>query len=225
MDARRVLVCIGLGIWSAVGIVLLLVLTFGLRSARAEGPPPQAMSYRNDLVRSANYAFGLNAPIALLAAQVHQESRWNPRAASAYAGGLAQFTPATAQTMARQYPALLQSANPYDPRWALLALCLYDRQLHGMFPRSATEADRWAFALSGYNGGAGWTIRDRAKAKAQGLDPERWWGQVETVNAGRAPAFWKENRDYPEKIMKRHQRLYLSWGPGVACEPTERGGE
>jgi soluble lytic murein transglycosylase-like protein len=218
VDTRRLLAIITLASW-LVWLVLCGAL-LGSTPARADGPPAAAEVYRNDLVRSANYAFGLNSPIALLAAQVHQESRWDPRARSAYASGLAQFTPATAQTMARQYPGLLRTANPLDPRWALLALCLYDRQLYGMFSQAASEADRWAFALSGYNGGAGWTIKDRALAKRRGLDPERWWGQVETVNAGRGIAFWRENRGYPEAIMKRHQRLYTGWGPDVNMEGT-----
>ncbi len=182
--------------------------------AHASGIPPQAERYRRDLVRSARLVFGMDAPVAVLAGQVHQESAWRPDAHSAYAAGLAQFTPDTAKTMARMYPEELGGAQPLDPRWALLALCRYDARLLASFSGS-TPADRWAFALAAYNGGPGWIIRDRAKAKALGLDHLAWFGQVETVNAGRAPQFFDENRNYPRRILLRHQALYLTWGPGV----------
>lgn len=187
-------------------------------SASAAGYPPQAERYRRDLIRSARYVWGMSAPIAVLAAQVHQESGWIPTARSAYASGLAQFTPGTARDMARMYPRELAGAKPLDPRWALMALCRYDKQLYDAMPFAASPADRWAFALSAYNGGPGWIARDRAKASAQGLDSTRWWGNVEAANSGRALQFFRENRDYPRRIMLRHQPLYVSWGPGIGVQ-------
>lgn len=184
-------------------------------SAQAAGYPAQAERYRRDLIRTARYVWGLNAPVAVLAAQVHQESGWVPTARSAYASGLAQFTPGTARDMARLYPSELGKAAPLNPGWALMALCRYDKQLYDAMPFAATAAERWAFTLSAYNGGPGWIPRDRAAAKAQGLDPARWWAHVERVNAGRAAQFWRENRDYPRKILLLRQPLYRSWGPGV----------
>lgn len=211
---------------SALAALLAILMVAGILAcfaplAHGASIPPQAERYRRDLVRSARYVFGMGAPIAVLAAQVHQESAWRPDARSAYASGLAQFTPDTVKTMANLYPHELGvsslSGAPLDPRWALLALCRYDARLLGMFT-AATDADRWAFALAAYNGGPGWIIRDRAKAKAQGLDHLVWFGSVETVNAGRAPQFLDENRKYPRRILLRHQALYLSWGPGVNIE-------
>lgn len=208
---------------------LLVAASIGLlwSEARAAGYPPQAERYRRDLIRSARYVFGMSAPVAVLAGQVHQESAWREDARSPYAAGLAQFTPATVDTMRRAYADELgylpRATAALDPRWALLALCRYDKQLLGMFP-AATEADRWAFALAAYNGGPGWIIRDRAKAKAQGLDHLVWFGSVETVNAGRAPQFFRENRDYPRRILLRHQALYRSWWPGVAVAHIQNGG-
>jgi len=202
-----------------LAVLLAAIIGYLLSPVRAHGAsyPPQAERYRRDLVRSARFVFGMGAPIAVLAAQVHQESAWRPTARSAYASGLAQFTPDTVKTMARMYPAELGSEQPLDPRWALLALCRYDARLLGMFT-GASPADRWAFALAAYNGGPGWIIRDRAKAKAQGLDHQAWFGQVEAANSGRALQFYRENRDYPRRILLRHQPLYLSWGPGVSVE-------
>lgn len=204
---------------SFAGLVLALafVACSGVRctEARADGYPYAAEAYRRTLVRQAQYVFGMAAPVAVLAGQIHQESAWRATARSAYASGLAQFTPATARDMARLYPTELGSAAPLDPAWALLALCRYDKQLLGLFPNARSEAERWGFALSAYNGGPGWTMRDRALAKRQGLDPERWFGSVETVNSGRAPQFADENHKYGRVILLRWQRLYRSWGPGV----------
>lgn len=201
------------------------VLITEAKAASPASPPPQAERYRRDLIRSARYVFGMSAPVAVLAAQVHQESAWNPTARSAYASGLAQFTPATVDTMQARYPQELggvaRNHAALDSRWALLALCRYDAQLLAMFP-AATPADRWAFALSAYNGGPGWIIRDRAKAQALGLDHLVWFNSVETVNAGRAPQFFRENRDYPRRILLKHQALYRPWGPGVGVSEVPR---
>lgn len=192
-----------------VGSVLLVFAPL----AQGAGIPPQAERYRRDLVRSARYVFGMNAPVALLAGQVHQESAWNPTAKSAYASGLAQFTPATARDMARLHPQELGRAAPLDPRWALLAQCIYDKALYDAAAFAATEGDRWRFALWGYNGGWGWVQKDRAKAKALGLNPDSA-ADVAQVNNGRAPHFFRENRHY-DLAIDRHQRLYQPWGPGV----------
>lgn len=195
------------------------------KAATVAGYPPQAERYRRDLIRSARYVFGMDAPIALLAGQVHQESAWNPTARSAYASGLAQFTPATARDMARLHPQELGQAAPaiapLDPRWALLALCHYDKALYDASVFAASEADRWAFAFAAYNGGPGWIPRDRARAKSLGYDSARWFDHVEKANGGRAMQFFQENRDYPRRILLRHQPLYLSWGAGVTVEGVQ----
>ncbi|PKN07980.1 MAG: hypothetical protein CVU73_11175 [Deltaproteobacteria bacterium HGW-Deltaproteobacteria-8] len=185
--------------------------------AHAGGVPRAAQQYQRDLVRTAQNVWGLGAPVAILAAQVHQESGWKTDAKSAYASGLAQFTPATAKDMARLYPAELRDAAPTNPAWALLALCRYDLQLYTAVSYAATDLDRWAFVLSGYNGGPGWVTRDRAKARAQGLNPAFWWDNVEVVNAGRAPQFWNENRGYPRRILLLLLPVYVKagWGKGV----------
>jgi len=204
-----------------LAVSIIVGLTLGeAKAASQASPPPQAERYRRDLIRSARYVFGMSAPVAVLAAQVHQESAWRPEARSAYASGLAQFTPATASDMARLHQDL-RSAAPLDPRWALLALCKYDKAMLDAASYAATPADRWAFALAAYNGGPGWIPRDRAAAKAQGLDPARWWGNVERANGGRAPQFLRENRDYPHKIIVVHQPRYRSWGPGVDMEDAQ----
>ena len=74
-----------------------------------------------------------------------------------------------------------------------------------------------AFTLSAYNGGLGWVNRDKKLARQKGMDSARWFGAVETVNAGRSVAAWKENRNYPRFILKERQHTYrkAGWGPGI----------
>ena len=90
-------------------------------------------------------------------------------------------------------------------------MVIYDNDLYGAII-AATDCDRLAFTLSAYNGGAGWVSRDKAKAKAQGLDEMRYWDSVETVNAGRSAEAWKENRGYAPGIIKQRQIHYQAWG-------------
>ena len=189
----------------------------------AESIPRAAYQHRDTLIRAAHAVWGLDAPVATLAAQVHTESLWKADAVSPVgAMGIAQIMPSTARWLPDIAPALRgESPAPYNPGWALRAMCEYDLWLHdrqSTMSAGATLAfcDRMSFALSGYNGGLGWVKKDRIRARDRGLDPDRY-AAVATVNAGRSRAAWKENRDYVRRIMAR-QELYLSWGPGVACE-------
>lgn len=183
--------------------------------ANAASPPPAALKYRSDVIRSARVDWGLNAPVADFAAQLQQESGWNPAARSPVgAQGLAQFMPSTADWIAGLMPHLA-SREPYNPGWAIRALVSYDRWL---WQRLAVPdgCERMAMTLSAYNGGLGWVNRDRRLARTRGLDDARWFGAVEVVNAGRSTASWRENRHYPQRILRELAPRYLSWG-GASC--------
>lgn len=203
-----------------LAVAALILLVSAAVPAFSQGVPARAEVYRRDLVRVARYVFGMDAPVAVLAAQVHQESGWRVDARSAHASGLAQFTPDTAEWISRLYADLGEPA-PLSPRWALLALCRYDKRLFDSCDFAATSCDRWAFALSGYNGGPGWIARDRDLASRSGADPRRWWGHAELFSSRSAPAF-RENRDYPRRILFRHQAVYAAWGPTVPCGEGSR---
>lgn len=184
--------------------------------AFAQAIPRAAVPYRRALTANARLVWGLDAPVAVLASQVHQESGWRADAKSAYASGLAQFTPATADWISQKYASDLGVNQPLEPAWALRALAVYDKWL---FDRqaAATPCDRWAFTLSAYNGGEGWVTRDKRKASAQGADTLRWWGQVERYS-DRAAWAVTENREYPRRILLQRQTPYRAWGAGVDCE-------
>lgn len=182
----------------------------------AQQPPRQAQQHRLQLKREAQQVWGPGAPVSTFAAQVHQESRWRPDATSPVgAQGMAQFMPATARWISG-LDGQLASGDTLNPTWAIRALVVYDKWLSDRI-KAADDCNRMAFTLSAYNGGLGWVYRDQALASSSGLDKLAWWGQTEAVNSGRTQAAWSENRHYPHAIIRTHQALYMSWGPGVCA--------
>lgn len=164
--------------------------------------------------------WGLDAPVARMAAQIHLESAWQPAARNPIASGLGQFTAGTAATMARLYPEL-HPAAPFDSGWSLRAVVIYDLHLHrGLRPRGAAALDdcaRWAMVLAAYNGGPGWIERDRTLTTRRGGDPDRWWGHV-AAHSGRAPHHHRRNRWYVVRVLCELERRYLVAGwPGEGC--------
>ncbi|CAB5597513.1 membrane-bound lytic transglycosylase F [Pseudomonas putida] len=185
-------------------------------TARAE-VPAEAQQYRRDLTRIAQAEWGLDAPVATFAAQVHQESRWRFNAKSPVgAQGLGQVMPSTAVWLAELFPDTLGNVEPYNPTWSLMALVSYDRWLADRI-KGRNACERHAMVLSSYNGGLGWLIRDRKLASANGADPLAWFGSIERFNAGRSVAAFRENRGYPRLILKTFEAQYIAsgWGEGV----------
>ena len=173
--------------------------------------PRQAAAYRGNFIRIWRFYFALAESPTIGFAQVHQESRWKADARSKYAAGLAQFTPETAADFSRLLPAEIRAACPgksgcpLDPNWALHALSLYDFRLHKMHSWAATNDDRWRLALASYNGGAGWIMKERARAGGSA----RWQDIVD--NCMRAAASCQENREYPVRILEKWRPLYQRW--------------
>lgn len=177
--------------------------------------PAAALPYKRALIGNARFVWGLNAPVAIVASQIHTESGWRADAKSPYAGGLAQFTASTAADISKRHPDLADNA-PFEPSWALRAVNHYDREIFERMT-AKTHCDRWAFTLSAYNGGEGNVIKQKRAAKAGGADPDRWFGSVERYRI-RAQWAHDENYAYPRRVLLRWQPLYLTWGPGVDCK-------
>ena len=153
----------------------------------------------------------MDAPVALYAAQVHKESSWRDDAESPYAQGLTQFTPDTANWAAQRWQSL-RPANVWSPGWALRAMILYDGFLRERVG-GANECAAWSLTLSAYNGGLTNTRRDVKLAELRGANPRLWWGHVERYSA-RAEWAYRENRNYPRRILEL-QETYAAWGGGV----------
>lgn len=194
---------------------ILLLLLVG-HDCAAQSIPRNALLYRSDLIRNARVIWGLNAPVATFAAQIHQESGWRKDAKSPFATGLAQFTPDTADWISKRYAGELSENQPLNPGWALRALVTYDNHLWRAIT-AADDCEHMAMTLSSYNGGLGWLQRDIRLTRAAGYDPLRWWGNVEKFS-NRAKWAIEENRGYPRRILLVLEKLYLSWGPGAECE-------
>lgn len=175
--------------------------------------PQAALQHRALLVRTAHAAWGLDAPVSVFAAQVHQESAWRPDAVSHVgAQGLAQFMPATTRWIAGLNPDLA-AQQPFNVAWALRALVTYDRWLYDRAPARYTPRERMHVALRAYNGGLGhW----QAEAAATGAT-QPTLAQVDAAcgKARRAAVHCRENLGYPHRILVVIQPRYAAWGPGL----------
>ena len=92
-------------------------------------------------------------------AQIEQESRCI-EGITAFDGGmgLGQFMPETAQWIQAREAALKEfgiDPQPYNPRWAIRALILYDHYLAKETGRICPKGHIWYFAFRAYNGGLG----------------------------------------------------------------------
>lgn len=194
--------------WLLVGVAVGIVSTLWWATASAQ-VPPAAQAYRRDLVRAAQDVWGMDAPVSLLAAQLHAESAWRPDAVSPVgAQGLAQFMRATAADVARRYGG--GPPNPFDPRWAMAAQSRYLRELHAAVAGAANPSERMAFSLAGYNGGA----RHVQRRRALSATPERCFNAACDINPGVSSASQRENRAYSRRIILDLMPRYYAAGWG-----------
>lgn len=175
--------------------------------AHAQAIPREALQHRATLKREAQRIWGLDAPVATFAAQVHQESRWRVDARSPVGAlGLAQFMPATASWIGGMDAGLATRA-PLNPTWALRGLVTYDKWLFDRV-KADNDCERMAFALSAYNGGLGWVY----KRQRVSVEPGVCLGVTCAINPGITPANQRENERYPVLILQQHEQLYSPWG-------------
>ena len=197
----------------AVLVFVLLALAQLVLVAHAQ-VPAQAARDRAELVRAAHSQWGLDAPVAALAAQVHQESGWRPDAVSHVgARGMAQFMPATATWWCALNGLGAAACQPHNPTWALRALVGYDKYLFDRTPVRYGERDRMWVALRSYNGGLGHWQKEAAVSGA--AQPSRSQVDAACGKARRAAVHCKENLGYPHHILVVLQPRYAAWGPGL----------
>jgi len=176
----------------------------------AQTIPAAADGYKRELTRIVQQEWGLDAPVSVHAAQIHQESAWRPGVSSgAGAQGLAQFMPDTSAWIASIYPDLGEAA-PYSPGWAMRAQARYNRW-HWQRIDAADVCQHWAMTLSAYNGGLGWLQRDQRLTRQAGGDARVWFGQVE-LHTARAAWAERENRQYVRRILLQLEPIYRTAG-------------
>lgn len=169
---------------------------------------------RGDLIRIAHATWGLDAPVPVFAAQIHQESGWNPAAVSRVgATGMAQFMPATAKWWCTLNKLPLTDCQPSNPVWAMRAMIGYDQWLYQRVTANS-EYDRLWATLRAYNGGLGHWQREAALARPsqRHQDIDRYCGQ-----ASRSVKHCQENLGYPDRILNKLQPLYSGWGRNVGA--------
>ena len=129
-----------------------------------------SLSPYDELVRAAAEKHGFDWP--LIVAMMYRESRFDPGVVSwAGARGLMQVLPATAQRFG--------ISDLDSPEGSILAGV---RMLGWLYERMQSDLpvpDRTWFSLAAYNAGLGHLIDARKLAGELGLDPDRWFDNVE----------------------------------------------
>jgi len=138
--------------------------------ARASLADKGRISPYDDIIKkyAARYGFDWR----LLAAQAYQESRFNPKARSwSGACGLFQVMPATGRDMG--------FTDLDDPEDCTHAGVKYMAWLLARFDKKIPLRDRLRFTLASYNCGRGHVLDAMRLAQQRGLDPHRWFNNVE----------------------------------------------
>lgn len=208
-------------------ILLLLCWVLPVHALTDAGMLHRALPYLPTLKAEIARAWPQHPAPATAAAQVEQESLWNPNAhlhtAREEGYGLAQFTVtprfnAINETKALD-PSLRGWVNPYDVPMQLRALVAKDLQCYRLAPPSRTPQDHLAFTYAAYNGGNGGVMSDRRVCLAtKGCDPRAWTGNVEltslkakTAVSGYGQSFFQINRAYVRNILVVRPVKYASF--------------
>lgn len=151
----------------------------------------------------------------LLAAQMYQESGFNPEARSwVGARGVMQIMPRTAHQVG-------VTGDLYDPAVNIRAGARYLEWLRERFEEDLAVQDRMWFTLASFNAGVGHVRDARRLAPRLGLDPDRWFDNVEVAMLKLSqPAYYQRARfgyvrgrepvEYVRSIRERYQ-AYILW--------------
>jgi membrane-bound lytic murein transglycosylase MltF len=149
------------------------------------------------------YADRYDVDYLLMAAQGYQESQLDQSKRSAVGAiGVMQVMPSTARDKAVNIPDITKLENNIH------AGVKYDRWMEDNFYNEPgiSPRDKLLFAFASYNAGPGRVAGLRREAKAQGLDPNRWFNNVELVAAKR---IGRETVTYVSNIYKYYLAYQL----------------
>ena len=137
----------------------------------------------------------------MLAAQGYQESRLDQRARSAVGAiGIMQVMPATAKDLG---VGDITKTEPNVHGGTKYMRRLFDEYFKGS---DFDEQNRTLFAFASYNAGAARIAKLRVEAKDQGLDPNKWFNNVEIVASKR---IGQETVQYVRNIYKYYTAYRL----------------
>ncbi|CAB1074724.1 Soluble lytic murein transglycosylase (EC [Olavius algarvensis Delta 1 endosymbiont] len=145
----------------------------------------------------------------LIAAQIYQESRFNPRAKSrAGARGMMQILPRTARSLGVK--------DSYNAVENINAGVRYLKRLYDNYS-SIAGSDRMMLALAAYNAGRGHVEDARRLAAQKGLDPNSWDSLKKTLPLLRFRKYYKKSKhgycrgtepvNYAKRIMTFYKVL------------------
>jgi membrane-bound lytic murein transglycosylase F len=157
----------------------------------------------------------------LIAAQVYQESHFDPQARSAAdAAGLMQLTPGIVEDY--------EISDPVDPAQNVEAGVAYLKYLYDIFDQ-VVGSDRLRIALAAYNIGLGHVYDAREIARQKGLDPDRWDSLAEVLPLLALPGYYRGARHgycrgsepvlYVERVMFYYGILQRRELDTAACDP------
>lgn len=131
----------------------------------------EKISAYDDIIKAAADTLGWDW--RLLASQIYQESRFDPKARSwAGAVGLMQLVPETGRRFGAQ--------DLYDPTQSVMAGINYLKYLDNLWKKTVKDpVERQKFVLASYNVGLGHVVDARELAKKYDRDPTVWADNVE----------------------------------------------
>jgi len=171
------------------------------------------LSPYDDLIRGYAKQYGFDW--RLLAAQMYQESGFDPESRSwAGARGLMQVMPRTARQVGI-------AGDLSDPETNVRAGVRYLDWLRDRFEEELSVQDRMWFTLAAFNAGTGHVRDARRLASRMGLDPDRWFDNVELAMLKLSePKYYQRARfgyvrgrepvKYVRSIRERYQ-AYILW--------------
>lgn len=169
---------------------------------REPGESPQVSAF-DALFREHAAPFDLDW--RLVAAMAYQESRFDPRARNRWgAVGLMQIKPRTAAEPYVDVPEVEGVEHASDNVRAALTYLDWIKGRYFDVEPGMRERDRIRMALAAYNAGPRTILRARARARARGLDPDRWFRNVEQ-------ALLEMGRVEPVRYVSEINQRYLSY--------------
>lgn len=213
---KKIFICIAAGaalILALIGVVALLEESQPAHHAAASDQVPA--EYR-DLVNTAGSICEGITP-GLIAAQIAQESGWNPTATSPVgASGIAQFMPATWASVGKDYNGD-GAANVTDPADAIPAqghyMCDQLAQVQAASDQGRVSGDPVTLALAAYNAGLG------AVLEAGGVPAfSETQHYVQSITAN-APAY--ENTTATEQVAATGEVAdAITWAQSIAADDS-----
>ncbi|MGD2217320.1 MAG: transporter substrate-binding domain-containing protein [Gemmatimonadales bacterium] len=188
-------------------------------SAAARPSTSGELSPYDDLIREYAERYGFDW--RLIAAQMYQESRFDPKARS-FAGalGLLQVMPGTARELG------IESLG--DPQAGVHAGVKYLSQLYDRLADIESDEERLWFALAAYNAGYGHLQDGRRLARELGREADIWFGGVDGAMPLLARSDYYRHARYgycrcsePVRYVRSIRQLYRAYRAELAASAGE----